>query len=115
MIGVAVAATFDTSETCTECRIAITGISAIATRAPRAEDQLIGSRLTAAVIEAAANLATDGIAVTGDAFGSAAYLAELIPIYVYRTLAQLAAPDPEGDGDNGHRPSPPASRATSRD
>jgi len=94
MIGVAVAATFDTSETCTQCRIAITGASAIATRAARTEEHLIGSRLTADVIEAAANLATDGIAVTGDAFGSAAYLAELIPIYVNRALARIAAPDP---------------------
>src|SRR5215470_2681152 len=102
MIGVAVAATVDTSETCTQCWIAITGVGAIATRAPRAEDHLIGSRLTTAVIEAAANLATDGIAVTGDAFGSAAYLTELIPIYVNRALAQIAVQDREGDDDNGH-------------
>jgi aerobic carbon-monoxide dehydrogenase medium subunit len=94
MIGVAVAAAFDTRETCTQCRIALTGVSAIATRAARTEQHLTGSRLTADVIEAAANLATDGIAVTGDAFGSAAYLAELIPIYVNRALAQIAAPDP---------------------
>src|SRR5262249_55588007 len=46
MIGVAVAASFDTSEACTQCRIAITGVSAIATRAARAEEHLIGSRLT---------------------------------------------------------------------
>jgi aerobic carbon-monoxide dehydrogenase medium subunit len=102
MIGVAAAATFDTSEICTRCQIAITGVSAIATRAARAEEHLMGWRLTADVIEAAANLATDGIAVTGDAFGSAAYLAELIPIYVNRALARIAAPDLEGDDDNGH-------------
>ena len=96
MIGVAVAASFDTSETCTQCRVAITGVSTIAARAARTELHLIGARLTAAVIEAAANLATDGIAVTGDAFGSAAYLAELTPIYVNRALAQIAAPDPRG-------------------
>src|SRR5262245_58845742 len=94
MIGVAVAATFDTSQTCTQCRIAITGVSTIAARAARTEQHLIGSRLTADVIEAAANLATDGIAVTGDAFGSAAYLAELTPIYVNRALVQIAVPDP---------------------
>jgi len=96
MIGVAVAATFDTSETCTQCRIAITGVSTIATRAARTEEHLLGSRLTADVIEGAANLATDGIAVTGDAFGSAAYLTELIPIYVSRALARIAAPDRRG-------------------
>jgi aerobic carbon-monoxide dehydrogenase medium subunit len=96
MIGVAVAATFDTSEACTQCQIAITGASAIAARAARAEERLLGSRLTPDVIEAAANLATDGIAVTGDAFGSAAYLAELIPIYVNRALARIAVPDPQG-------------------
>jgi aerobic carbon-monoxide dehydrogenase medium subunit len=99
MIGVAVAATFDTSETCSQCQIAITGVSAIAARAARAEERLAGSRLTADVIEAAANVAADGIAFTGDAFGSAAYLAELLPIYVNRALAQIAAqlqPDPRG-------------------
>ena len=94
MIGVAVAAAFDTGEVCTQCRLAITGVGAVATRAARAEELLIGSRLTADVIEAAANLATDGIAVTGDAFGSAAYLTELIPIYVNRALAQISI---EGD------------------
>jgi aerobic carbon-monoxide dehydrogenase medium subunit len=96
MIGVAVAATFDTSETCTQCRIAITGVGAIAARAARTEEHLLGSRLTADVIEDAANLATDGIAVTGDAFGSAAYLAGLIPVYVNRALTRIAAPDPQG-------------------
>ena len=91
MIGVAVAATFDTSDTCSQCQIAITGVSAIASRAARAEGRLAGSRLTADVIEAAADLAADGIAFTGDAFGSAAYLAELLPVYVNRALTQIAA------------------------
>jgi len=99
MIGVAVAATFDSSETCSQCQIAITGVSAIATRAARAEERLAGSRLTADVIEAAADVAAGGIAFTGDAFGSAAYLAELLPVYVNRALTQIAAqlkPDPRG-------------------
>jgi len=97
MIGVAVVATFDTSDICSQCRIAITGVGAIATRAVRAEERLAGSRLTADVIEAAADVAADGIAFTGDAFGSAAYLAELLPVYVNRALTQIAAqlkPDP---------------------
>ena len=95
MIGVAVAATFDSSGTCGQCRIAITGVGAIATRAIRAEERLAGSRLTADVIEAAADVAADGIAFTGDAFGSAAYLAELLPVYVNRALTQIAAqPEP---------------------
>jgi aerobic carbon-monoxide dehydrogenase medium subunit len=97
MIGVAVAATFDTRGTCSQCRIAVTGVSTIATRAVRAEERLAGSRLTTDVIEAAADMAADGIAFTGDAFGSAAYLAELLPVYVNRALTQIAAqlePDP---------------------
>jgi carbon-monoxide dehydrogenase medium subunit len=97
MIGVAVAATVDSSGTCGQCRIAITGVGAIATRAVQAEERLAGSRLTADVIEAAADVAADGIAFTGDAFGSAAYLAELLPVYVNRALTQIAAqlkPDP---------------------
>jgi carbon-monoxide dehydrogenase medium subunit len=94
MIGVAVAATFDADETCRECRIAVTGTATVATRAARAEDRLTGSRLTPDVIEAAADAANDGIAFTGDHFGSAAYLAELLPVYVSRALSQIAAPPP---------------------
>ena len=50
-----------------------------------------GSRLTPETIQAAADAANDGIAFTGDPFGSAAYLAELLPIYVNRALTQIAA------------------------
>jgi len=39
-----------------------------------AEDRLAGSRLTPAAIEAAADAVNGGIAFTGDAFGTAAYL-----------------------------------------
>ena len=104
MIGVAVTATLDSSGTCGQCRIAITGVSAIATRAVRAEERLAGSRLTADVIEAAADVAADGIAFTGDWFGSAAYLAELLPVYVNRALTQTAVQleaDLEGDDHSG--------------
>jgi aerobic carbon-monoxide dehydrogenase medium subunit len=89
MLGVAVAATFDADETCLECRIAITGTATVATRAASAEGRLIGSPLTPDVIDAAADAANDGIAFTGDAFGSAGYLAELLPIYVSRALSQI--------------------------
>jgi carbon-monoxide dehydrogenase medium subunit len=91
MIGVAVAATFDVGDACSQCQIAVTGVSAIATRASRAEERLAASRFTVDVIEAAADVAADGIAFTGDAFGSPAYLAELLPIYVNRALTQIAA------------------------
>jgi carbon-monoxide dehydrogenase medium subunit len=92
MLGVAVAAGFDADETCRECRIAITGTATGARRAAMAEDRLTGSRLTPDAIDAAAHAANDGIAFTGDAFGSAAYLAELLPIYVSRALSQIATP-----------------------
>jgi aerobic carbon-monoxide dehydrogenase medium subunit len=92
MLGVAVAATFDPDGTCRQCRIAITGTATVATRAASAEDRISGSRLTPDVIDAAADAANDGIAFAGDAFGSAAYLAELLPIYVSRALRQIAHP-----------------------
>jgi carbon-monoxide dehydrogenase medium subunit len=92
MLGVVAAATFDADDTCRDCRIAITGTATVATRAARAEDRLTGSRLTPEAIQAAADAASDGIAFSGDAFGSAAYLAELLPIYVSRALTQIAAP-----------------------
>ena len=90
MIGVAVAATFNTDQTCHDCRIAITGTATVATRAARAEDRLTGSRLTPEAIQAAADAANDGITFSGDAFGSTAYLAKLLPIYVIRALTQIA-------------------------
>jgi hypothetical protein len=52
------------------------------THAATADDCLAGSRLTGDVIEAAAHVANDGIAFTGDVFGGAACLAEMLPIYV---------------------------------
>jgi carbon-monoxide dehydrogenase medium subunit len=92
MLGVAVAVTFDADQTCHACRIAITGAGSVATRAFVAEAQLVGTRLTPEVIKAAADAANDGIEFIGDAFGSAAYLAELLPTYLKRALSQLAAP-----------------------
>jgi CO/xanthine dehydrogenase FAD-binding subunit len=68
------------------------GTETVATRAARAEDCLTGSRLTPDLIDAAADAANDGITFTGDAFGSAAYLAELLPIYVSRALRQIVHP-----------------------
>jgi CO dehydrogenase flavoprotein C-terminal domain len=82
MLGVAVTVTFDDDQTCRDCRIAVTGAAAVATRVVRAEAQLAGSRLTPQAIQAAANAAGDGVEFIGDAFGSAAYLAELLPVYV---------------------------------
>lgn len=91
MMGVAVTVTFDTGGTCRECRIAITGTATVATRAVKAEDRLTGSRLTRGTIKAAAGAASNGIGFTGDAFGSATYLAELLPVYVSRALARIAS------------------------
>ena len=92
MLGVAVAATFAADGTCRDCRIAITGTATVARRAARAESRLTGSRLTPETIQAAADAATDGITFTGDLFGSAAYLAQLLPIYLSRALAEIATP-----------------------
>jgi aerobic carbon-monoxide dehydrogenase medium subunit len=92
MLGVAAAVTLDAQQACRGCRIAVTGAGAVATRALSAEAQLNGSPLTPQAIQAAANAAGDGIEFIGDAFGSAAYLAELLPIYVNRALSQLATP-----------------------
>jgi aerobic carbon-monoxide dehydrogenase medium subunit len=92
MIGVAAAAAFDTGGMCRDCRIAVTGTATAPTRALRAEAELAGSRLNPESIEAAAQAARGEIAFTGDEFGSAAYLAELLPVYVSRALSHLATP-----------------------
>src|SRR5262249_59404639 len=90
--GGAGAATFAAGGTCRDCRIAITGTATVARRAARAESRLTGSRLTPETIQAAADAATDGITFTGDLFGSAAYLAQLLPIYLDPALAEIATP-----------------------
>lgn len=92
MLGVAVTVTIDADQTCRACRIAITGAAAGATRAVGAEAQLVGSALTPDAIQGAADAANDGIQFIGDAFGSAAYLAQLLPLYLHRALSQLATP-----------------------
>jgi aerobic carbon-monoxide dehydrogenase medium subunit len=92
MLGVAVAVTVDADQTCRACRIAITGAGAVATRAVGAEAQLVGSSLTPQAIQGAADAAGDGIQFIGDTFGSAAYLAQLLPVYVNRALSQLTTP-----------------------
>jgi carbon-monoxide dehydrogenase medium subunit len=90
MLGVAATVSFDTGGTCCDCRIAITGTATGAVWAVQAENRLAGARLTAEAIATAADLATEGIVFTGDAFGSADYLAELLPVYVNRALTQIA-------------------------
>ena len=63
------------------------------THAPAtAYDRVAGSRLTRTPAKPAAHAASDGIAFTGDAFGSGAYLADLLPIYVGRALSEIATP-----------------------
>jgi aerobic carbon-monoxide dehydrogenase medium subunit len=92
MLGVAVTVTIDADQTCRACRIAITGAGGGATRAVGAEAQLVGSPLTPDAIQGAADAANDGIQFIGDTFGSAAYLAQLLPLYLNRALSQLATP-----------------------
>ena len=92
MIGVAVAAVFDAGGTCRDCRIAVTGTATAAARALHAEAELTGAVLSPASIEAAAQAARGEIAFTGDEFGSAAYLAQVLPVYVSRALSHLATP-----------------------
>jgi hypothetical protein len=61
------------------------------THAPAtADDRVACSRLTRTPAKPAAHAANDGIAFTGEAFGSAACLAELLPIYLRRALSQIA-------------------------
>jgi hypothetical protein len=56
------------------------------------EDRPAGWRLTPDATDAAAHTANDGITFTGNAFGAAAYLAELFVVYVSRALSQIATP-----------------------
>ena len=91
VVGVAAVITVDDGQ-CTAARLGITGAGTVAVRASAAEAALVGKRLDAAAISAAASLAPQAVDPVGDIHASAEYRTEMVRVYANRALtAALAA------------------------
>lgn len=86
VVGVAALVRLGDDGACQECRVAITGAGAKATRATATEDALKGQRLSEDLIAQASEQAGDGIDFLGDIFASESYRAHLVKVFTKRAL-----------------------------
>jgi carbon-monoxide dehydrogenase medium subunit len=84
VVGVCAALTLDARGTCTKAGIGITGAGTRAVRGKGVEAGLTGKVLDAAVIEAAAAKAADGVDVQADLQGSVEYKSHLLRVHARR-------------------------------
>jgi carbon-monoxide dehydrogenase medium subunit len=91
VVGVAVAVT-EKDGTVESARIAVTGAPEFAKRATSAEGALVGKKLDADSIAAAAALAADDLGeLNGDVYASPEYRAHLVRVLTKRALTQAAS------------------------
>jgi carbon-monoxide dehydrogenase medium subunit len=86
IVGAASVITVDKQGTCTKAGIGITGAGTKALRAKGVEAGLVGKRLDAATIEAAAQKAADGVDVQADLQGSVEYKSHLCRVFARRAI-----------------------------
>ncbi|MFN8594232.1 MAG: xanthine dehydrogenase family protein subunit M [Thermomicrobiales bacterium] len=91
VVGVAAVVSAGSDGIVDSARIAVTGATSKATRATAAEQALIGKKLNAESIAAAAKVAADGLELNGDHFASAEYRGHLINVLTGRALAKAAS------------------------
>ena len=72
--------------TCQDVKVAFTGVSDVAFRDSAVEDALRGKSADAANIEAAANMAAEGVDILSDHFASEKYRKHLAKVYAKRAL-----------------------------
>ncbi len=72
-----------------DARIAVTGVSSKPYLATAAADAVVGSDGSAAAIASAGSLATDGVVVLEDLYGSVEYRTHLASVYVTRALEDV--------------------------
>jgi aerobic carbon-monoxide dehydrogenase medium subunit len=88
VVGGAAVVTLNDDGTCASASVVITGASVKATRAQAVEVALIGQKLDAATIAAAASHAADGLELVEDIHGSKAYRAQMAAVIVKRALTR---------------------------
>ena len=87
IVGVCAALTVDKKTgNCTKVGVGVTGAGTKAVRAKGVESALLGKKLDAATIEAAAQKAADGVDVQADLQGSVEYKAHLCRVFARRAL-----------------------------
>ena len=85
-VGVASAVTVDRSGVCTGARIALGAVAATPLRASAAEELLVGKRLDAEVLQAAADAAMARATPIDDVRGTADYRRQMVGVLTRRTL-----------------------------
>jgi 4-hydroxybenzoyl-CoA reductase subunit beta len=91
ILGVAAAARFDDSGTCTSARLVLGAVASAPRRATEAEEYIVGRRFTEEVIEEAARLATGPVRPLDNTDLGSRYRKWMIVVYVARALRDLAA------------------------
>jgi len=86
VVGVCAAVTLDRSGTCTKAGVGVTGAGTQAVRAKGVEAGLVGKRLDATTIEAAAQKAAEGVDVQADLQGSVEYKSHLCRVFARRAI-----------------------------
>lgn len=90
VVGVAALVTV-AGGTVSAVRVAIIGLSSMATRLTAVEAALVGQPASEAAVATAASAASLGLDLYDDAQGSAAYKAHLVTVYAARALTQAVA------------------------
>jgi hypothetical protein len=88
IVGVGAVVTLDKDGKCTKAGVGVTGAGTKAVRAKGVEAGLVGKKLDAATIEAAAQKAADGIDVQADLQGSVEYKAHLCRVFAKRAITE---------------------------
>ena len=88
IVGVAAAVTLDREGKCTRAGVGVTGAGTRATRAKAVETALVGKRLDAATIEAAAQHAAEGVDVQADLQGAVEYKQHLCRVFAKRAITK---------------------------
>ena len=91
VVGVAAVVGAGSGGTVDWARIAVTGATSKATRAANAEQAVVGKRLDAESIAAAAAMAGDGLEINGDHFASEEYRRHLVGVLTGRALTRATA------------------------
>jgi carbon-monoxide dehydrogenase medium subunit len=91
LVGIAAVVTLAADGTAASVRVGITGVGDMAYRASAVEAALVGKRLDAATVKAAALHATDGIDVLGDLHASVEYRTRVAAGLVARAIERAAS------------------------
>ena len=88
VVGVAAMVTLDGEGKCTKAGVGVTGAGTKAVRAKGVEAGLVGKKLDAATIEAAAAKAHEGVDVQADLQGSVEYKSHLCRVFAKRAITE---------------------------